>query len=443
MSVSEVPTAHVRGADRRAIVGWALFDFANSAYTTLIVTFIYSSFFTGYMVLDAATGAPDTTAGTRLWGWAGGTGAIIVAIASPFLGALADRSGQRKRLLLLTTGLTVLGASLLWLPTPGHVALALTIFVLSNIAYELGNVLYNSYLPDIAPPDRIGRISGYGWALGYLGGLLAMAVALFVFVQPETAPFGLDREAFEHVRITGPLVAVWFALFSIPFFLWVRDVRPPATDEAPLLAGTVRRLGSTFRDIRRYRQIVRLLVARLVYNDGLTAIFAFGGPYALITFGFSLTEVLFFGLMLNITAGLGAFTMGFLDDRIGGRRTILITLAGLALTTAIAAAVQTKAAMWAVGFAIGLFVGPNQAASRSLLGRFVPHEKESEFFGFFAFSGKAIGFLGFYLFGTATGIFGTQRAGVITIVLFFVVGGLLLLRVDEREGLRRGDASEA
>lgn len=438
-----MPVPHVRGTDRRAIVGWALYDFANSAYTTLIVTFIYSSFFINYLVLDPVTGTPDAIAGTGLWGRAGSIGAITVALLSPFLGALADRSGKRKRFLLFTTVLTVLGASLLWLPTPGHAMLALTIFVLSNIAYELCSVLYNSYLPDVAPPDRIGRISGYGWSLGYLGGLSAMAIALFVFVQPEPPLFGLDGDTFEHVRITGPLVAVWFAVFSIPFFLWVRDVRPPVKDDEPLLAGTVRRLGSTFRDLRRYRQIVRLLVARLVYNDGLTAIFAFGGPYAMATFGFSLTEVLYFGVLLNVTAGLGAFTMGFLDDRIGGRRTVLITLVGLTLTTAAAAAVQTKAGLWVVGFAIGLFVGPNQAASRSLLGRFVPHEKEAEFFGFFAFSGKAIGFLGFLLFGTATELFGTQRAGVITIVLFFVVGGLLLLRVDEADGLRRGETGTA
>ncbi len=431
-------SAHVQGGDRRAIAGWALYDFANSAYTTLIVTFIYSSFFINYLVLDAATGEPDAIAGTVFWGRAGSISAITVALLSPFLGALADRSGHRKRYLLLATAACAAGATLLWLPTPGTVALALTIFVLSNIAYELCGVFYNSYLPDVAPADRIGRISGYGWALGYLGGLLAMAIALFVFVQPETKPFGLDAARFEHVRATGPLVGVWFALFSVPFFLWVHDTRPPAADGGPLLRGTVQRLATTFREIRRYRQIVRLLIARLVYNDGLTAIFAFGGPYAMATFDFSLTEVLYFGVALNVTAGLGAFLMGFLDDRIGGKRTILLTLIGLTATTLAAGLVQSKFALWIVAFALGLFVGPNQAASRSLLGRFVPHDKEAEFFGFFAFSGKAIGFLGFLLFGTATGIFDSQRAGVFTIVLFFVVGALLLLRVDEREGLLRG-----
>jgi UMF1 family MFS transporter len=352
------------------------------------------------------------------------------------LGAFADRSGYRRHFILATTALTVVLVCLMYFPRPGDVLIALFLFVASDIAYEMSSVFYNSYLPDVAPPDRIGRISGYGWALGYLGGLLAMAVALVGFVQPEEPWFGFSLEAGENIRATTILVGIWFAFFSIPFFLWVPEhkrARMPGAQR--IFRETLRQIGTTLREIRRYRQIMRLLVARLLYNDGLITIFAFGAAYAAGTFDFSFTEVMYFGLALNVTAGLGAFAMGFLDDRIGGKRTILITIVGLALGTLGAVVATSKGQLWVAGLFLGIFVGPNQAASRSLLGRFVPHEKETEFYGFFAFSGKAIAFMGPLLLGIFTGIYGSQRAGVATVILFFVLGGLLLLKVDEKQGI--------
>ena len=195
----------------------------------------------------------------------------------------------------------------------------------------------------------------------------------------------------------------------------------------------------TFREIQRYRQILRLLVARLVYNDGLVTIFAFGPIYAAETFNFSLQEVMLWGLALNVTAGLGAFTMGFLDDRIGGKLTIFISIVGLIAAGIAAVLATTAAGLWVAGLAVGIFVGPNQAASRSLLGRFVPMEKETEFYGFFAFSGKATAFMGPFLLGLTTTLFQSQRAGMATILIFFTIGGLLLLTVNEAEGIAMVD----
>lgn len=418
-------------ATRRAIRGWALYDFANSAYTTLVVTFIYGVFFREVIV-------DEGTRGTVLWGDAVTIVGVVVALASPVLGALADRRGYRRPFLATSTVVTVVLVALLALPGPGEVALAFTLFVLSDIAYELCGVFYNSYLPELAPPDRIGRISGMGWALGYLGGLLAMIVALVGFVRPEEPWFGIPTEGGVNVRATMVLVALWFAVFSVPFFVWVDERRaPPPPDHQPLVRGTFRRLKNTFAEIRKYRQIFRLLAARLIYNDGLVTIFAFGPLYAAGTFGFTLEEVMVWGLALNVTAGLGAFAMGYLDDRLGGKWTILVSLAGLSLGGLAAVLVQTKAALWAVGLWVGIWVGPNQAASRSLLGRFVPERMETEFYGFFAFSGKAIAFLGPFLLARVTGFFDSERAGMSTILLFFVVGGALLLTVDEGEGIRQ------
>lgn len=415
--------------DRKAIWGWAIYDFANSAYTTLIVTFIYSVYFTQEI-------APDGITGTALWSRGITITAIVVALLSPMLGALADRGGLRRPLLLACTGITVVGVAALFAPGPGDVALALTVFVVSNIAYELCGVFYNSYLPEIAPPERIGRISGYGWALGYLGGLLAMAVALVVFILPDTPPFGLDAGTGEHVRATTLLVAVWFGVLSLPMFIWVREPKrtAPRPPFGQIVTDAFAQLGRTFGEIRRYRQIFRLLVARMVYNDGLVTIFAFGPIFAAETFGFTLTEVMYWGLALNVTAGIGAFAMGFLDDRLGGKRTLFVTLAGLILGALWAVTADSKTSLYLAGLWVGIFVGPNQAASRSLLGRFVPRAKETEFYGFFAFSGKAIAFMGPFLLGLVTEMTGSQRAGMSTILAFFLIGGLLLATVNEAEG---------
>jgi UMF1 family MFS transporter len=419
---------------RKTIWGWALYDFGNSAFTTLIVTFIYSVFF-------AQEIAPDGDTGTIMWAYAVSFTAIVVAVTSPFLGAMADRGGHRRRYLFITTAVAIVGSALLYVPTPGEVRLALVIFVIGNIAFELSGVFYNSYLPDISTPDNIGKISGYGWSLGYVGGLLAMGIALVGFVLPESPWFGIsagEEGLFQNVRAIALLVALWFAVFAIPMFRWVPEPEhPTAPPLGQLLRGTVNQLANTFRHIRSYGQIVRLLIARMFYNDGLVTIFALGPLYAAEVFEFTLIEVMYWGLALNATAGLGAFVMGFLDDRIGGRKTILISLVGLTLATAWAtlAPGDSKTSMFLAGLVVGIFVGPNQAASRSLLGRFVPPEKETEFYGFFAFSGKAIAFLGTAVYAGMTTAFGSQRYGVGAIIVFFLIGGLILATVDERAGV--------
>ena len=422
-----------RPFDKRAVWGWCLYDFANSAYTTLIVTFIYGIYFKNEIASDSITGTALWTRGITIT-------AIVVAVSSPIVGALADRGGMRRKFLLASTALTVVLVSLLFFAGPGEVALALTLFVASNIAYELSGVFYNSYLPDIAPPEKIGRISGYGWSLGYLGGLLAMAVALFAFVQAEVPVFGLDPTNGENVRATAVLVGVWFAVLSIPMFLWVKEPeRPPLPPFGQLVGETFRQLNDTFHDIRRkYADIFRLLVARMIYNDGLVTVFALGPIFVQEVFGFTLTEVMVWGLFVNVTAGLGAFAMGFLDDKVGGKKTLFVTLLGLLIGGVWAVTANTTTSIYIAGLWIGIFVGPNQAASRSLLGRFVPAAKETEFYGFFAFSGKAIAFMGPLLYGEITRMTGNPRIGMASILVFFLVGGLVLLSVNEARGSELG-----
>ena len=426
--------------DARTIWAWSLYDFANSSFTTLVVTFIYGTYFTGYMALapDAAGArVPDTELGTVLWSRAVTATAIIVALISPVLGAFADRGGARKAFLLGMTAACVAATAGLFWAEPGDVALALGLFVIANVAFETAQVFYNAYLPDITRPDQIGRVSGYGWALGYVGGLGCLAIALVVFVNPETAPFGLDKATGEHVRATNLLVAGWFALFSVPTFLVLREVQVP---DRPPLGALVRQsfgeLRETARELRRFRQIVRLLVARIFYNDGLVTLIAFGGIYAQGTLGFTISEVLLFGIVLNVAAMVGALGFGFLDDKIGGRPVLFASLALLIVAAILAVSTESRTVFWASGLLVGLAIGPNQSASRSLLGRFVPDDKETEFYGFFAFSGKATAFIGPFLLGVLTEAFGSQRIGMTVVLALFAIGAALLFRVDEAEGIR-------
>jgi UMF1 family MFS transporter len=426
-------TAAARPRGRpREIWAWALFDFANSPFTTLVVTFIYATYFT-----QAVPGGVER--GTVLWSRGVTVTGIVVALLSPVLGALADRGGYRKLFLVATTVVCIaFVAALHWIrpESAGSVVLALACFVVANVAYETAEVFYNAFLPDIAPRDRIGRVSGIGWGLGYAGGLVALVVALVALVQPETPWLGFSKEGAENIRATNLLVAVWFAVFSLPTFLVLREDRSRVSRAGRVTREAYRQLRETFVDIRRYRQIVRLLLARLFYNDGLITIFAFGGIYAAGTFGFTFEEILVFGIVLNVAAGAGAFAMGFLDDRLGGKRTIAISLWGLIAAATLAVLAPTKTLFWVAGIVVGIFAGPNQSASRSLLGRLVPPDKENEFFGFFAFSGKATAFLGPFILGVLTQVFGSQRAGVSVVVVLLFVGWLVLRGVDEEAGIR-------
>ena len=416
----------------RAIWSWAFYDFGNSCFTTLVITFVYGTYFTQAI-------APDPITGTALWSRAIAATALITAVCSPLLGALADRGGYRKAFVLGFSLICVLATAGLYPVLPGQITAALVLVVIANLGYEFATVFYNAFLPDISPPRRIGRISGYGWALGYVGGLLALLLALVALVQPATPWFGFSTEAGENIRATNLLTAAWFALFTLPFLLWVPEDRSAVSDRGRVVEDAVHQLRGTFAEIRRYRQIVLLLVARFFYNNGLVTVIAFGGIYAAQSFGFTLQEVLIFGIVLNVAAGAGALAMGHLDDLIGGKRTILISVVGLGLAAALAIAATDKVWLWVAGVITGIFMGPNQAASRSLMGRFVPEDKENEFYGFFAFSGKMTAPLGPLLLGLLTQWTGSQRWGVSVVLVLFAAGLMLLIPLDEREGIARAE----
>ena len=410
---------------RKEIWSWCFYDFGNSAFTTLVITFIYSTYFTKAI-------AENEIDGTFLWSQAIAITAVIVSLLSPILGAIADKGGYRKIFLALTTYICIGATALLFFPIKGQILFALILVVIANVNFELGGVFYNAYLPEIVSRKKIGRISGIGWGAGYLGGLLAMLVAMIGFVSPDVPWFGLNIDTGEHIRATNILVAAWFFIFTLPAILYLKEKKVESANRIGIVVlNSIQALKKTFQEIKIYKNTVRFLISRLIYNDGLVTIFAFGAVYASGTFGFTFNEIMIFGIVLNIAAGLGAFLMGYIDDVIGGKLTIQISLIGLMIAVLLAVFANSKLLFWVSGIIVGLFAGPNQSASRSLMGRLTPPDKINEFYGFFAFSGKLTSFLGPMLLGIFTKYFSSQRYGVAVVFIFFFVGFLLMRNVNE------------
>ena len=429
--------------DKQQIWSWAMYDFANSAFTTLVVTFIYGTFFTKSI-------ADNEILGTQYWSWAISFTAIVVALFSPILGAIADNWGSRKRIMLVSTLVCVTATALLFFPQQGQVLWALSLFIIANIAFEIGTVFCNAYLGELSSEERIGKVSGMAWGLGYIGGLLALVLALVFFVQTEQPILGFGTENGENIRATNLLVALWFLIFSLPIFIWIKDKHNTSKKLLSLVVkSSFVNLKTTFKELSSYRKIFHFLLARLVYNDALITIFAFGGIYAASTIGFSFEEIIILAIVLNVMAGIGAFVFGYLEDGKGSEKVILWSIVFLMIACLIAFLApelpglfqfifggnaipdwfNAKNLFWVAAILIGLFSGPNQSASRTYMARLTPAEKRNEFFGLYAFSGKMTAFVGPFLFGLATRFFDTQQAGLIVIFILFFVGYKLMKRL--------------
>lgn len=405
---------------------WCFYDWANSAFPTVIVTFVFSAYFTQAVAADATTG-------TALWGHALAVSGLAVAVLSPLLGAVADRTGPRKPWLGALSATCAVATALLWFttPDPSSIVWGLVFFAIANAAFEIGTVFYGAMLADVSPAHRMGRLSGWGWGLGYFGGLACLALALFGLIQADPPPFGLDKAASEPVRAVTLLAALWFAVFCVPLFLYTPDRPSRGVPAAAAFVEGLRALVETVRHVRRYREVVRYMLAQIFYLDGLNTMFAFGGVYAAGTFGMKVDEIIMLGIALNVAAGLGALAFGWIDDWIGPRRVVLIAIAGLILIGIPLLLVETKFWFWIVVMPLAIFMGPAQAASRTLLSRLAPPELRTEMFGLVALSGRITSFMGPAVLAWATLAFDSQRAGMATILAFLAIGFVLLLAVRE------------
>ncbi len=416
---------------RRGILSWCLFDWANSPTSTVVITFIFAPYFTRGVVGNEAEGF-------ALWSWGIAVSALVIAFLAPVTGAIADAAGRRKPWIAAFTALAVTCTALLWFcePSPAWIVGTLLLVVLVNIGFETSLVFYNAMLPDVAGKDYTGRISGWAWGLGYAGGIACLVLALFVFVLPETKPFGLDTSTSEHIRILGPIVALWLIVFGWPMFAYTPDRPAKSSSLGVSISQGLVRLRTTLRELRHHRIIVRYLIARILYIDGLNTLFALGGVFAATAFGMDEQSVIMFAIALNCTACLGAAGFAWLDDRIGALRTLTISLAFLTALSAIILFVQSVMWFWIFGMLMGIFVGPVQSASRSLMAHLTPRDMEGEMFGFFALSGKITSFAGPLFVGIVTTITGSQRIGM-AVILVFLITGLAVLYTLPRDLTRR------
>lgn len=411
---------------RRALIGWCLYDWADSAFPAVILTFVFAAYF-------AQGVAENPVIATGQWGMAITLSSLAIAILSPVFGAIADQNGRRKPWIGIFSLICIVATALLWFvkPDPSYVVFALVCLAIGNFAFEFAFVFYNAMLNDLAPPERLGRLSGWGWGSGYAGGLVCLVIVLLGFVSADPPWFGIGKEEAAHVRIAAPIAAAWFAVFCLPLFLFTPDQPGRGVPALTAVRNGLRTIWSTILHLRTYRNIARYVIAHMVYTDGLNTLFAFGGIYAAGEFGMAVEEVIWFGIALNLTAGLGAAAFAWIDDWIGAKRTILIALAGLILTGIAILLTHDKTVFWALGMFLGIFFGPAQAASRSLMARLAPADMQAEMFGLHALSGKATAFVGPALFGWATVSFGTQRAGMATVLVFLALGACLLFLVKE------------
>ena len=415
---------------RRSVFSWCLYDWANTAFSTVIITFVFGVYFAREIV-------GDETLGSAQWAFAIGISGFFVALLGPLLGAVADNSGKRKSWVFWLSMLCIIPCALLWFATPdggaSHIFMVLTLIVLANIGLELSQVFYNAMLPHVARPERVGRVSGWAWGLGYLGGLGALAITLFGFVGlgDMQALFPVPKENFEHIRLTGPFVAVWFFVFMVPLFLFTKDVDAKNIPALEALSKGLRQLAVSVRNVKQHKNLVTFLVSSAIYRDGLVTLFAIGGVYAAGQFGMDFTEILIFAIGLNVTAGLGAFGFAFMDDYIGSKKTIIISLVGLIVVGCAILMIEGKMTFLILALGLGTFMGPVQAASRTMISKLSPPHILTQTYGLYAFTGKSISFLGPIAFGAMTAMFGTQQAGMASIIGFWIVGLIILLKVRE------------
>ena len=420
--MTDTVTAPPLNPGRLPLAAWCLYDFANSAFTTIVITFVFATYF--------ATGiAADPTIGAAQWSLAMAIAGILIAVLSPILGAIADQTGRRKPWLLGVSIMCVTATALLWFaePTPSDVPWALTFAVIATVGFEMGMLFYNAMLPDVSKPETMGRVSGWAWGIGYAGGLLSLVAALFGFVQADPPPFGLDTNSAEHVRATSLVVAVWFAVFALPLFVFVKEKERASLPITTAVRLGVKQLIGTFQSARRHANTFRFLIAAMIYTDGVHTVFSLGGVYAGVMFGMELSEVIMLGIALNVTAGMGAFAFGWVDDKRGSKPTIIISLLALIVTSAVVLSATDRTTFWVAALAMSAFFGPVQAASRTMMARIAPPHMRGEMFGLFALSGKVTAFAGPALVGWVTLVTGSYRFGMMTI-LVFLIGGLLLLR---------------
>lgn len=461
------PTA-IKRSFTRAQISWALFEFARSPYVSLIFMFVFAPYF-------ASAYVGDPVRGQELWSLANAIGAFAVAFSAPILGAIVDRLGRRKPWIIGSVAIMVPCCWLLWFALPGAQAgipiLVVTVLLaILTFAFQMGEMAQNAMLPSIAQPHEVGRVSGLGLGIGNIGTFSTMAIMLFAIALPASPDvnwsflpdeplFGLDETTFEHARISGPIAAVWMAVFVMPLLLWTPDFASTGVTMSQAVRDGLKQLAITIKRVRNVSNVALFLSARMLYNDGVIAVQAYCGIYAAGTFGWDVATILLFALLVTIFSISGGFIGGWLDDRVGSKRAIVIAVAMTCLGVIVSVSV-TPTELFFVRFdaeahgPIGSFpyfntwpeliflltymllattVTAALVSSRAMMARIAPITMMSQFFGLYALSGTATTFLGHTLVATFTGFFHNQRIGFASTILLLIAGlGLMAYVREER-----------
>ncbi|MCK4655282.1 MAG: MFS transporter [Candidatus Cloacimonetes bacterium] len=395
------------------ITGWLMYDFANSSFTTIIVTVIYSVYFKNVVVNQGEVG-------TALWGRAVSISMLMVAITAPIFGAVADFSRAKKKFLFYMTYLTVIFTALLYFVKAGNIFTGMLFFIIANFGFNSGNVFYNALLPDIVHRKDIGKVSGWGWSVGYIGGLIALLLIL---------PLVHNK----WIRLVFPAVAFFFGFFAIPTFLLLKEIKKPSkrTNYFKTAFGRIR---TSIRNIRHFKELVKYIISYLVYNDGIIIVISFAAIYGATRFGMNEKQLITYFIIANLTSMIGAFVFGYILDKIGAKRTISITLLIWIGVVVWAFLCNNVNEFYLVGMLAGIAIGSSQSSSRSMLVLLTPQDKMAEFFGFYSVTGRLASIMGPLIYGEISRITGNQRWAILSIVLFFIVGAVLLQTVNETKG---------
>jgi UMF1 family MFS transporter len=406
----------------REVWAWSMYDFANSAYTTVVVTAVFGAYFVGVVAKGEAWA-------TFAWTAALSVSYALILVTGPLVGAWADAHAAKKRLLFLSTVGCVLFTALLYFASPGAMALSLVLVIVSNYFFGTGENLIAAFLPELADSRAMGRVSGWGWSFGYLGGLAALGICLWYITRSQNRGFSAEH----FVPVTMLITAAFFALAATPTFLFLKERALAQRGHQ----GAWQRLLETWRNSGRYLDLRRFLVCLLFYQAGITAVVALAAIYAEQAMKFTTQQTVTLILVVNITAALGAFGFGYLQDRIGHVRAVALTLVGWIVMVLLAGFSQNKETFWLAANLAGLCMGSSQAAGRAIVGYLAPPARLAEFFGLWGLSVKAASIFGPLTYGVVTLLFaGNHRLGIFATGIYFVIGLALLIGIDIERGRR-------
>ena len=421
------------GVRKREVFGWAMYDFANSGYTTVVMTAVFNAYFVGVIAANASWA-------TLAWTSALAFSSAVVMLTMPSLGALADLRASKKRLLAFSTAGCVLFTALLALAGPGDLWLAIAAIVLSNIFYSYGESLNSAFLPELARRDALGRVSGWGWSFGYFGGMLTLGLSLGYVLWAQ----GQGIPAAQFVPVTMLITATVYALASLLTFALLKEravPQPTALRESGLKA-SLERLAQTWRQAQDYRDFVWLLVCAVAYQSGIAVVIALAAVYAEQVLGFQQTQTMMLIFLVNIASAVGAFAFGYWQDRIGHRVALAVTLVGWIVMTLLAVAATSAALFWVAAVVAGLCMGSSQSAGRAMAGAFAPEHRLAEFFGLWTFAVRLAAILGPMTYGLVTLLTaGNHRIAILSTGVFFVIGLIVLAKVNVARGVAAAQAA--